>query len=76
MLFSQLESITFTIKKYSFGEISTEILKFTQNNVEMKFKDGKVQFLGNGWKGREIVENEKIILYLLSTINQNTLESN
>jgi hypothetical protein len=70
MIFSQLESISFTIQKYSFEEISTEIQKFTQEDTKMKFKDGKVQFLNNSWKGREIVENEKVILYLLNTTGQ------
>ena len=36
----------------------------------MIFKDGEVQFLDNIWKGREIVENENVILYLLNTTGQ------
>jgi hypothetical protein len=46
MKFSELETITFTLKKFSFDEISSEVSKFANKDVTMKFKEGKVYFLG------------------------------
>jgi hypothetical protein len=70
MKFSELEDITFTIKRFSFDKISPEVLKFDTETKKMSFKEGKALFLNLEWKGKEIQENQITILYLLSFIDK------
>ena len=71
MLFAQLDTVTFTVNKYTFGELSKEIAQYIQTNVDMVFKnDGTVDFLKYNWKGNELEDDYKKILYLFSFINK------
>eukprot|EP01080_Neovahlkampfia_damariscottae_P000590 gene593-8098_t len=59
------------INKYTFGESSTEIAQYIQANVDMVFKnDRTVDFLNYNWKGNELEDDYKKILYLFSFINK------
>ena len=72
MKFSEHASITFTLKKFSFDEISPEVSKFVNKNVTMKFKEGKVYLLGQTWQGKEIeINNDMIVLYLFCSNDKN-----